>query len=78
MPADDRMWLTKTIICEGPHMAVWVNGTQVTDWTDRRKPDPNPRQGLRLTPGTIILQGHDPTTNLRFRNMRVSEMQPRR
>ena len=78
VPADDRVWFTKTIICEGPHMAVWVNGMQVTDWTDRREPDPNPRRGLRLTPGTIILQGHDPTTNLRFRNMRVSEMQRRR
>lgn len=76
--ADDRIWFTKTIICEGPHMAVWVNGIQVTDWTDRRPADPNPRRGLRLTPGTIILQGHDPTTNLRFRNMRIGEMTSRR
>jgi hypothetical protein len=76
--ADDRMWFTKTIICAGPHMAVWVNGFQVTDWTDRRSPDPNPRRGRRLEAGTIILQGHDPTTNLRFRNMRVGEMKSRR
>ena len=76
--ADDRIWFTKTIICAGPHMAVWVNGIQVTDWTDRRPADPNPRRGLRLTPGTIILQGHDPTTNLRFRNMRIGEMTSRR
>ncbi len=76
--ADDRMWFTKTIICAGPHMAVWVNGFQVTDWTDRRSPDPNPRRGRRLKAGTIILQGHDPTTNLRFRNMRVGEMKSRR
>jgi len=76
--ADDRIWFTKTIICEGPHMAVWVNGFQVTDWTDRRSPDPNPRRGRRLKAGTIILQGHDPTTNLRFRNMRVGEMKSRR
>jgi hypothetical protein len=59
-------------------MAVWVNGFQVTDWTDRRSPDPNPRRGRRLEAGTIILQGHDPTTNLRFRNMRVGEMKSRR
>ncbi len=76
--ADDRMWFTKTIICAGPHMAVWVNGFQVTDWTDRRSSDPNPRRGRRLKAGTIILQGHDPTTNLRFRNMRVGEMKSRR
>ena len=76
--ADDQTWFTKTIICEGAHMAVWVNGLQVTDWTDRRSPDSNPRRGRRLEPGTIILQGHDPTTNLRFRNMRISEMKSRR
>ena len=78
VPADDRNWFTKTIFCEGPHIAVWVNGIQVTDWTDRRELDPNPRRGLRLTPGTIILQGHDPTTNLRFRNMRIEEIPRRR
>ena len=46
--ADDFAWFRKTIIADGPHMAVWVNGFQVTDWTDKRPPDPNPRRGLRL------------------------------
>ena len=76
--ANDRQWFSKTIVCEGSHIAVWVNGYQVTDWTDRRKPDPNPRRGLRREKGTIILQGHDPTTDLLFRNMRAVEMAPRR
>ena len=55
-------------------MAVWVNGLQVTDWKDDRPDDPNPRRGRRLEPGHISLQGHDPTTNLDFRAIRVSEM----
>ena len=76
--SDDHAWFTKTIICEGPHMAVWVNGLQVTDWTDRRADDPNPRRGRRIEAGTIILQGHDPTTNLRFRNIEAVEIPPRR
>lgn len=76
--ANDFEWFRKTIICEGRHMAVWVNGWQVTDWTDRRAEDPNPRRGLRLAKGTIILQGHDPTTDLLFRNMRIAEMATRR
>lgn len=69
--ADDQQWFGKTIIAAGPHVAVWVNGYQVTDWTDERKPEPNPRRGLRLEPGTIMIQGHDPTTNLSFRNLRI-------
>lgn len=72
--ANDREWFTKTIVAVGPHVSVWVNGYQVTDWTDDRKPDPNPRKGLRTEPGTIIFQGHDPTTDLLFRNIRAVEL----
>lgn len=76
--ADDFAWFRKTIICEGRHMAVWIDGFQVSDWIDRRKPDPNPRRGQRLDKGTIILQGHDPTTDLSFRDIRIVEMAKRR
>jgi hypothetical protein len=72
--ADDRTWLFKTIVANGPHMAVWVNGIQVSDWTDTREPNANPREGLRLEAGTISLQGHDPTTNLWFRDLRAAEL----
>jgi hypothetical protein len=76
--ADDLVWFFKTMVVDGPHMAVWVNGYQVLDWTDTRPPDPNPRKGLRLEPGTIMIQGHDPTTNLSFRRLRAVELTPRR
>jgi hypothetical protein len=71
---DDGKWFQKTIVADGPHMAVWVNGYQVTDWTDERKPNENPRQGLRLELGTIQIQGHDPTTDLSFRKLRIAEL----
>jgi hypothetical protein len=71
---DDHEWFAKTIIADGPHVAVWVNGYQVTDWTDTRPPHENPREGLRTEPGTICIQGHDPTTDLRFRNLRIVEL----
>ncbi len=76
--ADDLKWFHKTIIADGPHISVWVNGYQVTDWTDTRPADPNPRKGLRLQPGTIMIQGHDPTTDLSFRNLRAAELADRR
>lgn len=76
--ADDQQWFNKTIIANGPHIGVWVNGLQVTDWTDRRKPHPNPRKGLRKEQGTFILQGHDPTTDILFRNIKARELSSRR
>ena len=75
--ADDLAWFHLTVAADGPHVAAWVNGLQVSDWTDQRPPDENPRKGLRLKPGTIMLQGHDPTTDIAFRNLRAAEMAQR-
>lgn len=72
--ANDFEWFTMTLHADDSHMAAWVNGYPVSDWTDRRKPDPNPRKGLRLEAGTLQLQGHDPTTDLSFRNLRIAPM----
>jgi len=75
--SNDFEWFTQTIHADDNHIAVWVNGYQVTDWSDRRESDSNPRRGLRLEAGTIILQGHDPTMDVSFRNIRISEIPPR-
>jgi hypothetical protein len=72
--ADDGQWFAKTLVAAGPHVAVWVNGYQVTDWSDTRKPDKNPRYGLRLEAGTLQIQGHDPTTDISFRNIAAAEL----
>lgn len=74
--ADDLQWFHKTLIAAGPHIAVWVNGYQVTDWTDTRAPHENPRAGLRLEAGTLMLQGHDPTTDILFKDLRLAELAP--
>lgn len=71
--SNDREWLTATLFADGPHFTTWVNGTQVVDWTDERAANENPREGLRLAPGHFSLQGHDPTTDLAFRNLRLVE-----
>jgi hypothetical protein len=71
---DDHQWFTKTIVADGRHFAVWVNGYQVTDWTDTRSEKENPREGLRLGPGVIAIQGHDPTTDFLFRDIEVAEL----
>jgi hypothetical protein len=72
--AKDHEWFTMTIIAQGRHLAVWVNGIQVTDWTDTRPIKDNARNGCRLEKGPISLQGHDPTTDLSFRNIRIAEL----
>jgi len=74
--SQDFEWFTMTVAAHGRHMLVWVNGLLVTDWTDNRPPNENGRNGCRLEAGAISLQGHDPTTDLSFRNLRVGELPP--
>jgi hypothetical protein len=75
--SSDLEWNAVTLVAEGPHFAVWVNGAQVTDWTDERSPDPNPRRGRRMDAGTIMLQAHDPSTDVHFAELAIIELRPR-
>jgi hypothetical protein len=76
--ARDQEWFAITLVATGPRISVWVNGLQVTDWVDRRKPAENPRRGYRATAGTLAIQGHDPTTDLLFRELKAKELTVRR
>lgn len=72
--ADDNQWFTVTLVADGDHFSSWVDGVQVTDWTDDRAAHENPRRGKRLAAGHISLQGHDPTTDLKFSDLRIVEL----
>lgn len=72
--ARDGEWFTMTVIAQDRHIATWVNGLQMVDWTDTRPLKDNARNGCRLEKGPISLQGHDPTTDLNFRNIRIGEL----
>jgi hypothetical protein len=72
--ANDGEWFTITVVADGRHLATWVNGIQQTDWVDNRPLNDNARNGCRLGKGAISLQGHDKTTDLSFRNIRIAEL----
>ena len=74
---DDQQWFHVTIVATGLHIATWINGYPESDFTDKRPPDPNPRNGSRLAAGPLSIQGHDKTTDLSLRNIRAVEMPPR-
>ena len=72
--SNDHEWFTMTVAAQGKHIATWVNGYQTVDWTDERQPNDNPRNGSKTGKGHISIQGHDPTTDLSFRKIRIAEM----
>ncbi|MFO7973243.1 MAG: DUF1080 domain-containing protein [Candidatus Hydrogenedentota bacterium] len=71
----EKEWFYKTILCNGNHFAVWINGYAVSDFVDMRPrvDDGNAKAGYVSEAGTIHLQGHDPTTDLSFKNIRLQE-----
>ena len=69
--ANDNEWFTLSVLAYGDRITTWVNGVMVTDWQDTRELNDNPRQGLKKTAGHLSIQGHDPTTNILFRNMNI-------
>lgn len=71
----DHEWFNKTIVCEGNHVAVWLNGYMVSDLYDTRavSDEGDGKNGFVDEPGTIHLQGHDPTTDLSFKNINIQE-----
>lgn len=70
----DGEWFTMTVAAHGRHIATWVNGYQVTDWTDDRKESDNARNGFKKGKGALSIQGHDSTTDLSFRNIRIQSL----
>ncbi|MGL4422903.1 MAG: 3-keto-disaccharide hydrolase [Gemmataceae bacterium] len=70
--ADDNQWFCMTVSADGPKFRTWVNGVPVLAWTDDRPVAENGRNGRKTSAGVISLQGHDPTTDLLFRNLRLS------
>ncbi len=69
--SSDKEWFQKTIVTDGNHTSVWINGYQASDFYDTRPVNNqgNGKVGYVPGPGTIHLQGHDPTTDLSFKNI---------
>lgn len=65
-------WATVLLVAHDAKMAAWVNGVQVSNWQDDREPDENPRKGKRLEAGTIMIQGHDPSTEAELKKIEIA------
>ncbi len=61
----DNEWFTIHIIVRGRRVQVLVDGRQVVDYSE---PDGSP---TRLTGGTVALQGHDPGSEVHYRNVMI-------
>jgi hypothetical protein len=74
-PAEDGKWFVYEIIVEGKHVVLKVDGKVTTDWTEPTPPAPPAGMpGRVIGHGTIALQGHDPGSEVHYKNIRIKAL----
>jgi len=70
--APDGQWFTLTTRVDGKHVQTWIDSQLVADYTEEAIPArPKGLEQRLLASGTFALQGHDPDSEVHFRNIRV-------
>ena len=71
-PVPDDEWFTLYIKVEGKHVITKVNDKVITDYTEPEGFEPKPNHpGRKIDHGTFALQGHDPGSEVHFKNIFV-------
>lgn len=70
--AKDNQWFTEYVKVEGKHVIIKINDKTVVDYTEPEnvKP-PEDHPGRFISNGTFALQGHDPKSEVHFKNIYV-------
>jgi hypothetical protein len=68
----DMEWFTEYIRVDGKHVVIKINDKIVVDYKEPEDYKPAPGQkGHFLSSGTFALQGHDPKSEVHFKNIMV-------
>lgn len=71
----DNEWFGLHVVVRGKRVLVRVNDTLVVDYLEPENPPANPaKPGRKLSRGTFALQGHDPSSKVWFKNIRVRRL----
>jgi len=71
-PAEDGKWFQQHVIVQGKHIILKVDGKVTTDYTEPEHPQrDDSMKGRLLSEGTIALQGHDPGSEVHYRNIMI-------
>jgi hypothetical protein len=73
-PAQDRKWWTEEIIVKGKSVTVLIDGKKLFEYNEPPGVQSGGRFERKLSEGTFALQGHDPGSTIRYRNIRVQRL----
>jgi hypothetical protein len=72
--AEDGKWWTQEIIVEGNTVTVLIDGKKVLQYIEPAGAQPGKSFEHKLGEGTFGLQGHDPKSTIRYKNIRVKRL----
>jgi hypothetical protein len=72
--AQDNKWWTQEIIVDGNTVTVLVDGKKVLQYVEPAGAQPGKEYTRKLNEGTFCLQGHDPKSTIRYKNIRVKRL----
>ena len=74
-PAKDDEWFKINIKVEGKRIITKVNDKVISDYTEEESPKREGQfKGRLISSGTFALQGHDPGSEVHFKNIRVKPL----
>jgi hypothetical protein len=73
-PAQDNKWWTQEIIVQGNTVMVLVDGKKFLQYTEPAGAEAGQEFERKLGSGTFALQGHDPNSVVRYKNIRVKRL----
>ena len=70
----DNEWYTHHVVVKGGNIKIYLNGKLVNDFTEEPGRQAGKDFERKLSEGTFALQGHDPKSTIRYRNIRVKRL----
>ncbi len=72
--AEDNKWWTQEIIVKGNTVTVVIDGKKMLEYVEPDGARPGKEFERKLSSGTFALQGHDPNSVVRYKNIRVKRL----
>ena len=73
-PAQDGKWWTQEIIVKDLSVTVIIDGKKIFEYNEPPGTQSGKRFAHKLDEGTFALQGHDPNSVVRYKNIRVKRL----
>jgi hypothetical protein len=72
--AQDNKWWTQEIIVKGNKITVLIDGKKFMEYNEPKGAEAGKDFERKLSEGTFALQGHDPKSLVRYKNIRVKRL----